>query len=91
MDKYEKNYGLKPMTFEEEVNAPARIKATRIAKVNMIDRCNEMQTMLDTIKLRAKGIDEIDDGDYFKTVSKFFGLVTKAFEDIQEVSKFGYV
>lgn len=64
-------YGLAPMTFEEEANAPATIKTKREVKVTVADRCALMRQLVDTIENRARSIPETDDEDHAKLVKGF--------------------
>lgn len=73
-----KAYGLKPMTLEEEANAPENIKRLRGCKINIYDRCDSIRMKAYTIKIRAKLILEEDDVEYVRLISRFEELVEEA-------------
>lgn len=73
-----KIYGLKPMTFEEEANAPDTIKSIRSSKMVISIQCESIKSFADQIEDRAKGIVEKDDKAYVELIDQFERLVREA-------------
>lgn len=73
-----KQYGLEPMGLWEEVNLPENVRGTRRNKQAIIDRCNHMIQMCETMINRAKQIPEEDDDRHAFMVSTYSRLVEKA-------------
>lgn len=79
-------YGLAPMTFEEEANAPATVKTKREVKVTVADRCALMRQLVDTIENRARLIPETDDEDHAKLVRGFGDAVLFAMLALEDAA-----
>ena len=73
-----KQYGLEPMGLWEEVNLPENVRSTRRNKQAIIDRCNHMIQMCETMINRAKQIPEEDDDRHAFMVSMYSDLVREA-------------
>lgn len=82
-------YGLKPMSFTDEVNAPDTVKAIRNAKVDIAHYCNFMRQEIDNIQYRAKGIVEEDDPLQAKLVEEFYTYIREASVALSRASRFG--
>ena len=83
-------YGLKLMSLEEEANAPRNIKNTRNNKVRIIDDCNTIITMMETLRSRAYCCPELDDDAHAKLVEELANLVTDVKRNVNEAFRFGY-
>lgn len=89
MDIDEKLYGLKPMTFEEEANAPENIKLLRQNKIKIVCHCGFIKGLAYQIEERAKGILEIDDEKYVELISKYQKLIENAEHLLYEAEMLG--
>ena len=76
-------YGLKPMSFEEEINAPENIKRIRQAKMSMVDRIATMRQLLEQIERTAKGAVECDNDEQVKRVEELYAFVSGATADLE--------
>lgn len=83
-------YGLKPMSLEEEANAPQNIKNTRNNKVRIIDDCNAIIAMMETIRNRAYRCPELDEDKHAKLVKNFACVVSAVRCEVDMVFRFGY-
>lgn len=73
-----KIYGLKPMTLEEEINAPDMVTCLRRSKIDIHDRCESIKMKVDTIELTAKMILEKDDEQYVELINRFERMIKEA-------------
>lgn len=84
-------YGLNPMSFEEEANAPENIKITRDAKVSIINNIDRMRKYLDTIEFRARETAEIDDDAHASFVLEWYAMVSGLAVDLENASTYGII
>lgn len=77
MENLEK-YGIKPLTLEEEWNYPYNAKLTRNNKIKIIDRCETIRNLVETIECRAKAAPELDDDEHAEIIQKLANLVLEA-------------
>ena len=78
-------YGLKPMSFEEEVNAPESVKEKRRCKIEIQDMCSLMARDLETIAYTARNIPEEDDAAHAELVKQYRDAVKAAQAAIDRV------
>lgn len=71
-------YGLKPMSFEEEVNAPESVREKRRCKIEIQDMCSLMARDLATIAYTARKIPEEDDAAHAELVKQYRDAVKAA-------------
>lgn len=84
-----KVYGLKPMSLEEEMNAPENIKRIRENKIVAINTCASMRGMLNTIESIALNIPELDDDNHSALVEIWMQAIRYAEEQLNEVLRVG--
>ena len=82
-------YGLEPKTMEEEMNLPKNINQTRKAKIEIIDQCEYIRKVADSIANRARNIPEEDDDRHAQLVQVFRNKVREAFLKIDDAYMFG--
>ena len=85
-----KCYGIKPMTFEEELNQPKYAKQTRYNKMKIIDTCKHAKSLLETIEWRTKGAPELNDEKHAALVQDMYDKVNEAYEAIVTACRVGY-
>lgn len=83
-------YGLKPMTLDEEANAPQNIKNTRSNKVRIIDDCNSIMRMMESIRDRIYRCPELDEDGHARLVEEFASLVVDIKHKADEAFRYGY-
>ena len=83
-------YGIKPMSFEEELNQPKYAKQTRQNKMKIIDTCNSAERLLETIRLRVKMAPELDDPKHAALVQEMMDKVNEMYKAVHEASRVGY-
>ena len=83
-------YGLKYMSLKEEANAPQNIKRTHNNKVRIIDDCNTIISMMETLCIRARSCPELDEDGHAKLVEEFASLVADVKYKADEAFRFGY-
>lgn len=80
------DYGLKPMSLEEEMNAPANIKSTRNAKVHCNHTLNFIIRTCESELSRCRKIPELDDDHHAEIVKKYETCINKALECLNEIN-----
>lgn len=82
-------YGIKPMSFEEELVMPKFAKQTRNNKIYTISKIEFIKNTLDSIKNSMRGAPELDDEEHAARVQKLADditeietVVNKAFKSI---------
>ena len=78
-------YGLKPMSFEEEANAPESVKEERRCKIEIQNMCSLMARDLVTIAYTARNIPEEDDVAHAERVKQYRDAVKAAQAAIDRV------
>ena len=71
-------YGLKPMSFEDELNAPENIRKTRNAKHSAGLACDWIMKYATWLREKAERIPEEDDDKHAELCVKFAELVKEA-------------
>ena len=71
-------YGLTPMSFQEELNAPEAVRETRAFKVEIIDNCDRLIRLAERIRDRVKRIPEENDEAHVELVNKYAEGVHRA-------------
>lgn len=71
LKEYEKQYGLTPMTFNEECAASYPIRQTRMSKVEIIENCRHLIRAAEHIITYAKRIPEDDDAAHAELVTDY--------------------
>ena len=89
MTNFEKVYGLREMSIEEESKLSASEKLTVKNKLELIGKCNLMQQALDQIRSRAKGIPVLDDPKHAEAVQKLADLTAEAERILWGAATFG--
>ena len=84
-----KYYGLKPVP--NNLRLSSDLIKIRNAKVNIVDTCNQMINLLETIKTRARNANEIPNIEQLCLMIQFEGMVEKAKEAVTEVVLYGYI
>lgn len=84
------DYGLRHMSLKEEANAPQNIKKTRNNKVRIIDDCNAIISMMETLRIRARSCPELDEDGHAKLVEEFASLIVDVKYKADEAFRFGY-
>ena len=85
-----KNYGLQPMSLEEEMNLPNTIRQTRNNKVQIINDCDNIARTIETLRWRAYACPELDDEEHAKLVDEYARLVREIVNKVNEALGFGY-
>ena len=83
-------YGIQPMTFEEELTQLKYAKQTRYNKIKIIDTCKHAKSLLETIEWRTKGAPELDDVTHAALVQEMYDKVNEAYEAIVAACRVGY-
>lgn len=73
-----KLYGLSPMSFKDELNAPIPVREIRNAKVEIIDNCNAIIRLAEAAINTAKRIPEDDDAEHAALVDEYVAMISKA-------------
>ena len=82
-------YGIPKMTFEEEVNLPPLAKRTLGNKIKIVDWCDNMEHVIETIRNRAKGTPIKDDERHSDLVQKWTLMVMQANRLLDDCAMFG--
>ena len=82
-------YGLKPVP--NNLRLSSDLIKIRNAKVNIVDTCNQMINLLETIKTRARNANEIPNIEQLSLMLGFEGTVDKAKEAVTEAVRYGYI
>lgn len=83
-DNWLKRYGLTPMTFEEEWNAPEPIRRTRANKMRMVDYCDGAIRLLEQLSRYAVTIPEKDNTEHAEAVDALTHEAKKAWMQADE-------
>lgn len=89
MTYWEKIYGLREMSLEEESQLSANEKLTVQNKIEIIDKCKLAQQALEQIRFRAKGTPVLNDPNHAEIVNQFADLVFKLERIAWETATFG--
>ena len=84
------NYGLRPLTLEEELNQPELVKQTRGNKMKIIGTCEFAKTLIDTIEIRIRKAPELDDEWHATLVQELADKVNEAYKAIEKAARVGY-
>ena len=71
-------YGLTPMSFQEELNAPEAVRETRMLKVEIIDNCDRLIRLAERIRDHVRRTPEDNDKAHAELVNKYSEGVHKA-------------
>lgn len=83
-------YGLKPMTPAEEFMTSSYVRQTRDNKILIIDKCNEIIGLLETIKTRTRNAPELDDEKHAALVEELYEKVLDVGNATVKACKVGY-
>lgn len=83
------NYGLTPMSFEEELKLPKTVRKTRNNKVDIYHMCEFMKRTIDDIAWRTYHCPELDDEQHSALVEEFRNRVHRAMEMLDYAEKVG--
>ena len=82
-------YGIKQLTFEEELNQPENAKQTRRNKMEIIDTCESVRRTLETIERRARMTPELDDPKHAALVQEFADKVNEVYKAVEAANMVG--
>lgn len=88
---YEKLYGLQPMTFSEEMNAPHTIRSTRQCKIEIVDMCRHITKLAEYIAERARRCPEEDDAAHAELVTGWRNAVETALIQLDDAEDYGKI
>ena len=88
-EKYEEHYGMRFLSFNEEIHLPEAIRSSRNSKHEVIDMCDWMRKMIDRIEYRAKGATTPDDEAHAELVKQFRDMVKRAEIELESAALFG--
>lgn len=77
---------LKPMSFEEELNAPANVKRTRNNKLKMGGELDFMSCYIEQMRNRLSKIPEKDDERHAEMVERLAHLTKEAFHAVERAT-----
>ena len=80
-------YGLKPVP--NNLRLSSDLIKIRNAKVNIVDTCNQMINLLETIKTRARNANETPNIEQLSLMLGFEGTVDRAKEAVTEAVLYG--
>ena len=83
-------YGLTKYTLEEEIALPELVQRTRRNKMQIIDQCEHIKYLLDSIKERAKKAKEEDDQFHSDLVQKLADEVDEAYKAVCTACNVGF-
>ena len=78
MRSYFDLYGLKPMSLEEELTAPAPIRETRSNKINIVSDCEDIMKVAGWLWEYARVIPEENDPVHAALVKKLADAISQA-------------
>lgn len=78
------SYGIKPMSINEEAALPQYAKQTRNNKIHMIDTCEQMRRMLNSIEYRMKHAPELNKREHAELVENFKELLDESFKALDK-------
>lgn len=87
MSNMERIYGIKPLTVEEELNYPASAKQTRNNKMKIIDTCEQIKKLIETIEVIANAAPERDDKRHAALVQELTDKVCDALSTLESTWK----
>lgn len=79
------HYGIRNLSLQEEMKLPRYERLTRNNKVNIINSCESMKKVIDSIETRTRKIPEKDDYDHCMMVMEYTKLCHKAWEELQKM------
>ena len=86
-EQWKKEYGLTPMTFAEECDAPLPVRETRMQKVEIIDNCRLIIAQAQHIIKYAKRIPEDDDPAHAELVTDYANGIHSALIGLLETEQ----
>ena len=87
----QKLYGIPEMSIQEEMNLPANMRQTLSNKITIIEKCGLLQSALDQIKFRAKGIPLTDDARHASGVQEMTDKFLAVYDALWEVAMHGII
>lgn len=87
-NKFCESYGIRPMSVNEEANLPYYEKQTRNNKIHMIDTCESMRRMLNSIEYRMKRAPELNNKEHAELVDNFRKLMDESFKALDKYFRF---
>ena len=86
LEFFSKKYGIKNLTFDEEIALPKAQKSTRHNKICIIDNCDYMKMLIDSIESRAKRIPELDEAKHAMLVKEWADKTNEVLRYLEEVA-----
>lgn len=83
-------YGLRPMSICEELEASENVRAIRYGKMKVVDDCNAIIRQAENIVSRAKRIREKDDAELSEYIQGWLDLVHSARIKMDAASEYGF-
>lgn len=78
-------YGIRNLSLKEEANLPRYERLTRNNKISIVNSCESMKKILDSIEGRARKIPERNDYEHCVMVLEYAKLMSKAWDELQKV------
>ena len=88
-ENYCRRFGIKPLTFDQEMKLPPNVKRTRGNKISIISHCALIRKSLDDIEYRARMAPEEDDQEHADLVAEYRDAVYEAWEAVEKAWSIG--
>lgn len=83
-------YGIKPMSLDEEMNMSEYAKQTRNNKMKIIDTCNHIKNLIETIELITRQAPEKDDKYHAEIVQLLSDRINTVKVDVEVALRTAY-
>lgn len=82
-------YGIKPMSIEEEAKLPKFAKQTRNNKIKIMGVCTAMRRILGSVEYRTKHAPELNNEEHAALVEELKNLLNQAYETLEKTYTIG--
>ena len=79
------HYGIRDLSLKEEADLPRYERLTRNSKIHIVNSCESMKKILDSIESRTRKIPERNDYEHCMMVYEYAKLMSKAWDELQKV------
>ena len=89
MELFEKLYGIKSLSLDEELALSESVKRTRRNKMDIVNVCEHIKRYADSISFTAKQVPELNSADHSALVDEWKDKVLEALHALEDAIKYG--